>query len=55
MSGGVSIPIHQHINSRLFVLYLYLLLTDIKANLTQLVVNRFCPNQRELHYEIVFR
>lgn len=39
MSGGLCIPIHQHINSPLFVLYLYALLTEIKANLKELVVN----------------
>lgn len=38
LSGGVCIPIHHHINSRLFVLYLYVLLIEIKANLTELVL-----------------
>lgn len=38
LSGGVCIPIHHHNNSRLFLLYLYVRLTEIKANLTELVL-----------------
>lgn len=47
-SGGVCVPIHQHIKRQLFVLYLYVLLTELKANLTELVVSQICSNQRGL-------
>lgn len=46
VSGGLCIPIHHHINSLLFVLYLYALLTEIKANLKELVVNWFCSKYK---------